>query len=162
MRPDKKKALKAHYTLRSSTFLRKLKELSFFEFEKRIKELAELDKAFNWESRSEWGIAEEAWQIINNLEISPLSLFLHPRILQEQPELLAYYRSVALLSQKGLKQLLSVPVEKIEQSAKVPSRENVERICLLINEFASIIITSVDTVTSEQISGHKDRISYLS
>jgi XcyI restriction endonuclease len=150
---DNTDALKAHYTLRSSTFLRKLKELSFFEFQKRIQTLAELDEAFSWENRNEWGIAEEAWQIINDSGISPLFLFLHPRILQEQPDLLAYYRSVALLSQKGLKQILSITVEKIEQSGKIPSREKVEKICLLINELVSIIIKSVDTITLEQISG---------
>ena len=151
--PDEKKALKAHYTLRSSTFSRKLKELSFFEFEKRIRTLAELDEAFSWDKRNEWGIAEDAWKIIEESKISPLFLFLHPRILQEQPDLLAYYRSVALLSQKGLKQILSITVEEIEQSAKVPSREKVKKICLLINEFISIIIKSVDTITLAQISG---------
>jgi len=151
--PDEKNALKAHYTLRSSTFSRKLKELSFFEFEKRIKTLAELDEAFSWDKRNEWGIAEDAWEIIDEAQISPLFLFLHPRILQEQPDLLAYYRSVALLSQKGLKQILSITVEEIEQSAKVPSREKVKKICLLINDFISIIIKSVDTITLAQISG---------
>lgn len=152
--PDgEQKALKAHYTLRSSTFLRKLKELSFFEFGQRIKDLAELEEAFSWEKRNEWGIEEDAWKIIDESEISPLFLFLHPRILQEQPSLLAYYRSVALLSQKGLKQILSITVEEIEQSAKVPSREKVRKICLLINEFVSIIIKSVDEITLEQISG---------
>jgi hypothetical protein len=151
--PDGNKALKAHYTLRSSTFLRKLKELSFFEFKKRIKALVELDEVFSWENRNEWGIAEDAWKIIDESEISPLFLFLHPRILHEQPDLLAYYRSVALLSQKGLKQILSITIEEIEQSAKVPSREKVEKICLLINELVSIIIKSADTITLEQISG---------
>ncbi|MGQ4647576.1 XcyI family restriction endonuclease [Lyngbya aestuarii] len=153
MTPNEKKALKAHYTLRSSTFFRKLNELSFFEFGKRIKALAELDEAFSWDNRSEWGIAECAWDIIRESEISPLFLFLHPRILQEQPALLAYYRSVALLSQKGLKQILSIAVEGIEQSAKVPSREKVQKICLLINEFMSILIESVDGISLEQISG---------
>ena len=146
-------ALKAHYTLRASTFLRKLKELSFFEFEERIRSLAELDEAFSWTNRKEWGISEDAWQMIHESSIPPLFLFLHPRILQEQPELLAYYRSIALLSQKGLKQILSITVEGIEQSSKVPSREKVEKICFLINEFVSVIIKSVDILSLNQISG---------
>jgi hypothetical protein len=150
---EEKNALKAHYTLRSSTFLRKLKEFSFFEFGKRIKALAELEEAFSWENRNEWGIEEDVWKIIYESDISPLFLFLHPRVLQEQPDLLAYYRSVALLSQKGLKQILSITVEDIEQSAKVPSREKVKKLCLLINEFVSILIKSVDKITLEQISG---------
>lgn len=153
METSAQEALKAHYTLRSSTFLRKLKELSFFEFEERIRALAELNEAFSWENRHEWGISEEAWQIINQSSISPLFLFLHPRILQEQPELLAYYRSVALLSQKGFKQILSISVEGIEQSSKTPSRVKVQQICVLINELTSVIVNSVDTITLSQISG---------
>ncbi|MGK7875079.1 MAG: XcyI family restriction endonuclease [Xenococcaceae cyanobacterium] len=150
---EQKQALKAHYTLRSSTFLRKLDELSFFYFRKRIQELVELGEVFNWDKRNEWGISEDAWQIIVHSDISPLFLFLHPRIIQEQPTLLAYYRSVALLSQKGLKQILSTTIEDIEQSGKVPSIEKVNKIYLLINEFVSIIVQSVDELTLEQISG---------
>ncbi|MEC4986927.1 MAG: XcyI family restriction endonuclease, partial [Oscillatoria sp. PMC 1076.18] len=145
--------IKAHYTLRSSTFVTKLKELSFFSFRTRVEALAKIDEVFSWTKRNEWGISEVAWEKTLEANISPLYLFLHPRILSEQPDLLAYYRSIALLSQKGFKKILSISIEQIEQGGRVPNRENSLKICFLINEFVSIIIENRETINLEQILG---------
>ena len=76
--------------------------------------------------------------------VEPLLFFLHPRVLEEQPSLLLYYRCVALLSQKGLQAVAGTGVAGIE-SRKVSRLTPVtaERIVRAVNEVLSQLAETV-------------------
>jgi hypothetical protein len=58
-----------------------------------------------WESRNELGISEAAWQRVKTQGINPVNVFCHPEAIKATPPLIAYYRCLALLPQKGAQRL---------------------------------------------------------
>jgi hypothetical protein len=103
----------AQYSLRASFFLRKLRGMRLWEAIEQVRILPAVANGFPWDQRQSWGIDGQAWTAIEAALISPLLIFCHPRVLAEQPHLLLYYRTVALVSQKGLASLVGGNIAKI-------------------------------------------------
>ena len=100
---------KESYLLKSTFFYSKLKSNGYFELFFDIQKLAAIEGAnLNWDKREEWNISSDAWELIQNSGIDPMIVFVHPKILQLNPAYLKYYRSIAMISQKGLKGLPSL------------------------------------------------------
>lgn len=59
----------------------------------------------NWEVRHEIGISDMAWLRVEGENIEPVLVFCHPEIITATPPLIAYYRCLALLPQKGAQRL---------------------------------------------------------
>lgn len=143
------------YQLRSTFFSEKLGEHGFFDFERKINKIIEDQKdLFNWENRDEWGISGDAWDEILNKGINPLSIFCHPRIVSHHPKLIRYYRSVALLPQKGMQKISSVSgIKEIEEGKRNVPQNKVSNIVFTLNELVCSIIKLTPDIDSNKIMG---------
>jgi len=112
----------AQYSLRATFFVRKLRSMKLWEAIEDVTELTKASEGFPWQDRRKWGIEDDAWEYVASQKIHPLLIFCHPRVLVEQPRLLLYYRTVNLISQKGLSALVGGNVAAIE-SGRVSSIE---------------------------------------
>lgn len=117
-----------------------------------IDNLIKIEHNFSWESKESWGISEKSWQLLLNCGISPLSVFSHPRILQEQPKLSTYYRNLSVLPQKAVKKLAFSNIEAIELGKSKLSYDKALILCQLYNSHASLIIESADQYCREDIT----------
>ncbi len=141
-------AVQIDYRLRSTFFHRKLLELGFLTFNSEIDKLIGISENFNWDSRDHWGISKLAWQMVIDSGVPPIAVFAHPRVLQEQPRLSAYYRNVAALPQKAVNKLV-LTIVSIERG-KVPlSAEKALHLCQLYNSHSSLIIEGASNYTRD-------------
>ncbi len=145
-------AMQADYLLRSTFFYRKIHELGFLEFVQEVEKLAVIAETYNWDERGNWGISFSSWEYITQSNLKPVSVFAHPRVLIEQPRLIAYYRSVAALSQKAVKNMTLGSLEAYEKSQNKKSLPYPEALKLasLINTHVSAIIDSSVLTFSQQ------------
>lgn len=144
----------AQYSLRSSFFVRKLRGLQLWEAIAEVEKIARLKASFKWNNRSKLGIEEESWQKIQDKGINPVLFFCHPRVITEQPRLLLYYRTLALISQKGLSTLASGPIARVE-AGKVDrvNSDWLQRVVLAINSLLSAIVKSAADIGARDFSG---------
>ena len=149
---------KESYLLKSTFFYSKLKSNGYFDLFMDVQKLSSIEGAsLNWNQRDKWKISASAWDTLAKNSIDPMLVFLHPKILQLNPAFLKYYRSVAMISQKGLKALTGVSnIEKIEQgkveSGKLPQK-SVNSIVAIINEILSLVVSLATDLDSNEIQG---------
>lgn len=136
-------AHKINYRLRSTFFYRRLHEYHTFEFPAIIKELIPHSDNFNWDDYQKWGISQSAFGLIQKSGLELIQVFSHTRLLRENPKLVAYYRNVAVLSQKATKYLIQLDPSKYEDGNKTELSENYAlKFSKLFNEHISLIIES--------------------
>ncbi len=136
-------AHKINYRLRSTFFYRRLHEYHTFEFPAIIKALIPHSDNFNWNDYPKWGIAHSAFEVIEKSDLALIQVFSHPRLLRENPKLVAYYRNVAVLSQKAIKYLIQIDPRKYEDGTKAKLSESYAlAFSKLFNEYISLIIES--------------------
>ncbi len=141
-------ANKINYRLRSTFFLRKIREYNTSKVISLLKSIVPMAKSYNWDERATWGIKEESFEYINHSDIAPIEVFCHPRIIREFPLLIAYYRNVAALSQKSISYLANINVKKYELEDKETSRpvsvstEIALKLTYLFNWHISLVIES--------------------
>ena len=149
---------KESYLLKSTFFYSKLKSNGYFELFFDIQKLATIEGTkLNWDKRKDWNISDEAWELLQKSGIDPMIVFVHPKILQLNPAYLKYYRSVAMISQKGLKTLSKVSnVEKIEQG-KVEtgtlSNSVVKSLVGILNEILSLVVSLATDLNDNELQG---------
>jgi hypothetical protein len=97
-------------------------------------------KNLTWDIK-ELNISKESFAVINNARIPLYMIFCHPEILNECPELVEYYRSLAAVSQKGLGQILSGKLEKI---SKKDVKERFQLIAKILNRIISAVILGTE------------------
>lgn len=123
----------------------------------RIAELFPHDALYDWSSRAEWGIGEDAFSYIGSTSLSYIQVFCHPKALREHPDLVAYYRNTAVLSQKSVKYLTGIDAKKYEAdqpSNIILSSADAQKLARLFNEHITLIIdSSVLTLTSQELEG---------
>ena len=151
-------ATKESYLLRSTFFYNKLQANGYFELYMQIRNLCDLEgKRLNWSNYPDWKISKTAWETLKTNKVDPMLVFVHPKILQLNPSFLKYYRSVAMLPQKGLKAISGVNnVEKIERGkmdAGSLSNELVNKLVASINEVLSLVITLASDIGENEIQG---------
>lgn len=121
-------AERARYALRSSYYYRMdghwdgLLEL--------LKGVANQD----WDGRAEWGISEAAWAQAQQTGAAPVSVFCHPEVITAEPRLIAYYRHLAVLPQKGM-QTLGVNTANLEDGRGRLNATRSIRIAATVNSF---------------------------
>ena len=149
---------KESYLLKSTFFYSKLKSNGYFDLFINMQKLASLEeKSLDWSQKIDWNISDSAWEILKNNGIDPMLVFVHPKILQLTPDSLKYYRSIAMISQKGLKALSGVSnVEKIEAgkvAAGSLSSKTVKNLVLVINEILSLVVTLATDINQNELQG---------
>lgn len=149
---------KESYLLKSTFFYNRLRTEGYFDLFVKIKKYAKIEGSkLNWDNRANWHISEEAWNIIIANDIQPMIVFLHPKVLQLNPHFLKYYRSAAMIPQKGLKSISGVSsIEKIEDghiAAGRLSQRQIENLVRSVNETMSIVVSLASDITEKKIEG---------
>jgi hypothetical protein len=150
--------IKESYLLKSTFFYDKLRANGYFELFFQVQNYCKLEGVtLNWEQRGQWKISETSWKVLEDSGISPMLLFVHPKVLKLNPQFLKYYRSVAMLPQKGLKAISGVStLERIEEGKVEPgslSSEIVTKLVCSINEVISLVVSLSTDITENEIQG---------
>lgn len=150
--------IKESYLLKSTFFYNRLRTEGYFSLFAQIKRYATVEGShLEWNNLEEWHISQEAWKIITDNDIQPILVFLHPKVLQLNPRFLKYYRSVAMIPQKGLKAVSGVSnVDSVEDGKVEPGRlsqKQIERLVQTINETMSIVISLASDINEKKIEG---------
>jgi hypothetical protein len=95
-----------NYALRSVFFLRQLTQRGYFKHADALDALRGQRPTYSWEDRIHWGITDRAWEACGDAKMDPLEVFAHPKVLIEHHQLIAYYRNVAVLPDKGVKYII--------------------------------------------------------
>jgi len=149
---------KESYLLKSTFFFNKLRTNGYFDMFLNVQALSSLEGTrLDWTKRNEWKISESAWKILEENQIDPMLVFVHPKVLQLNPTFLKYYRSVAMLPQKGLKAISRVSsVERIESGsveAGTLSVTTISNLVCSINEVLSLVISLTHEISANEIQG---------
>jgi len=131
-----------NYLLKATFFFKKLADLEFIGIVERVKDISETHQTHtSWDKRTELGIAEDAWKELAKHKVNAIRVFVHPNILKTYPQLLKYYRCLALLPQKGLQSLSGVSaVKSFEQNGREIPDAQMLKLVVSINEFISSLI----------------------
>jgi hypothetical protein len=151
-------ANRINYRLRSTFFYRKLKEYSTLAFPGMVAELFPVEHLYRWDDHAQWGIGEDAFTYITGQpEFHILQVFCHPRLLREHPQLLAYYRNLAALSQESVAYLVKIDVKKYETDREnrfALTAAQALTLARLFNEHITLIIdSSIQSITKEELHG---------
>lgn len=150
--------IKESYLLKSTFFYNRLNTNGYFTLFMKIKKFVKVEGSkLNWDKRNEWSISEEAWNIIHESGISPALVFVHPKVLKLYPIFLRYYRSIAMLPQKGLTSISKISnLENIEKG-KVDSnkirQESIYKLCKAINEVISVVLSIATGLNEKRLEG---------
>jgi len=128
----------------------------FYRARKTFQSLCELvDKTdssrYDWSDFQELGISKPSWKHVQKREIPPSLVFCHPQLIMDNPILAGYYRSLALLPQKGLGRL-AFNTKKLEEGERRSlSKIKAVQISKVINSFISSIIDGDPDFSLEEI-----------
>ena len=91
-------------------------------------------------------ISEKAWQHVQDGGIEPRMVFAHPALLREHPPVSAYYRGIALLSQKRVSDLATSVAnwEQLDKRSRVSEARSIDVACLYNTVISSIIEGAAD------------------
>ncbi len=150
--------IKEQYLLKSTFFYNKLKSNGYFKLFAKVRKLAKIEgEKLCWDNRADWNIGADAWNILQKNSISPMLAFVHPKVLKLNPEFLKYYRSVAMIPQKGFKTLAHVSnIEAIESGrldSNKLSNETITRLVRTINEVVSLVVQLALGINEREIEG---------
>jgi hypothetical protein len=135
---NQREAEELQYTIRSSFFYRKRQQYkTILNKIRRIR-----DPELNWEPLSDLGISQRAWARILEKKIRPSQVFCNPEVIAAEPDLIAYYRWVAILSQKGV-QRLAFGINALEESkGRGLSLHKAITLSALFNKYVSVVVQS--------------------
>lgn len=146
----------AQYSLRSTFFVRKIRESRLANVITEVEKLSKVAGSFSWDERASIGIEEDAWRRVVAKQLNPLSIFCHPRVLTEQPPLLLYYRTVALLSQKGLGLLVGGNVAAVESGRYDRlDPEWTQQVVVAINSIVSVVVQTAADIKAGDLAGYQ-------
>lgn len=150
--------VKESYLLKSTFFYNRLNTNGYFSLFMKVKKFVKIEgEKLEWSKRAEWNISEDAWDIIQENGISPALVFVHPKVLKLNPSFLKFYRSVAMLPQKGLTAISKVAnIDSIEKGKVDASRIKAESITMLtkaINEVVSVVVTVASGLNEKRLEG---------
>lgn len=134
-------AHKINYRLRSTFFYRKLHEYGSLEFSDSIRDLIPRGSNYNWTEFKSFGISDIAYNVILSSDLNLIQVFAHPKLLREHPQLVGYFRNVAVLSQKATKYLSNIDPKRFESEKpdELPE-QTAAALAQLFNEHISLII----------------------
>lgn len=151
-------ANRLNYQLRSAFFYRKLKEYNTLAFPLMIAELFSIENLYNWDEHNSWAIGEDAFNYIKgHSDLRLIQVFCHPKLLREYSGLLAYYRNIAVLSQKAVRNLINIDVKKFEENSEnrnLLTDIQAFSMARLFNTHISLIIdSSIQSLSKDELHG---------
>lgn len=149
---------KEQYLLKSTFFFNGLKTNGYFTLFLKVKMFVKIEgDKLDWSKRSDWSISEDAWDTIEERGISPALVFVHPKVLKLNPIFLKYYRSVAMIPQKGLTTISKVSnidaIEKGNVDASKIKVENITKLTKAINEVISVVVSVASELNEKKLEG---------
>ena len=150
--------VKESYLLKSTFFYNRLNTNGYFSLFMKVKKFVKIEgDKLDWSKRAEWNISEDAWDIIQESGISPALVFVHPKVLKLNPSFLKFYRSVAMLPQKGLTAVSKVanidPIEKGKVDTSRIKSESITKLTKAINEVLSVVVTVASGLNEKRLEG---------
>lgn len=150
--------IKESYLLRSTFFYNRLDTNGYFSLFMKVKKFVRIEgDKLDWSERNDWNISEDSWEIIRNNGISPALVFIHPKVLKLNPTFLKFYRSVAMLSQKGMTAISKVTNIDAIEKGKIDSgrikAESIDRLVKTINEVTSVVVTVASGLNEKRLEG---------
>ena len=150
--------VKESYLLKSTFFYNRLNTNGYFSLFMKVKKFVKIEgDKLDWSKRNDWNISEDAWNIIQESGISPALVFVHPKVLKLNPSFLKFYRSVAMLPQKGLTAISKVanidPIEKGKVDASRIKAESITKLTKAINEVLSVVVTVASGLNEKRLEG---------
>lgn len=150
--------VKESYLLKSTFFYNRLNTNGYFSLFMKVKKFVKIEgDKLDWSKRAEWNISEDAWDIIQESGISPALVFVHPKVLKLNPSFLKFYRSVAMLPQKGLTAISKVtnidPIEKGKVDASRIKAESITKLTKAINEVLYVVVTVASGLNEKRLEG---------
>lgn len=131
------KSLFFHAKLHEWKLLETAYEIERFEGEKVKWNLQEL------------GISEQAWNRVIHRGIAPVRVFAHPEVLQQVPRAVSYYRMLAMVSQKSMKNV-GLNTEPYEEGAQQLNQETASAIAVHLNKLVCQLILSEEKVDARE------------
>ncbi|TKJ27163.1 MAG: hypothetical protein CEE41_00020 [Hadesarchaea archaeon B3_Hades] len=142
----RKEAEELQYSLRSTFFYRR-----GLQFESLIQAVREIDSSkYDWTSPSSLGISKSSWAHIQAKKIPPCQVFCHPSVITTRPGFIMYYRSIAILPQKGTQRLV-FGVKSLEEKGGKLSKDKALVISKFLNAYISSIIDGDPNFSVENI-----------
>lgn len=153
-----REANRINYQLRSTFFYRKLREYGVLALPRLLSELTPAAHLYSWEHFAEWGIGIPAYHTIRKrADLTLMQVFCHPRALRERPQLVAYYRNIAALSQKGVRYLSGIdvkPLERLDAASVSLDNDSAMKLARLFNGHISLIVESaLQNLAAEELYG---------
>ncbi len=122
---------------KSSFFHHKLHEWQLVEIAERIEAL---DGAqYDWDDKDNLGIHLDAWNRAIHQGIKPVTVFAYPSVLQTVPYATAYYRMLAMVSQKSMARI-GLEIKIFEEGRSIPSEETALQIARHLNTVISQLV----------------------
>jgi hypothetical protein len=100
------------------------------------------------------GVTTSAFNRVKRIGILPHQVFPHPAVLMERPHLIAYYRNIATISQKGIGQILFSTAD-YEKKSRQMTQADADCLCKTLNRIISAVI---DTIPSYSVSLSRNTI----
>lgn len=119
---------------KSAFFHRKLHEWRLLEVAVQLEQVS--GEALEWEAL---GISPTAWKRVIHRGIRPVVVFAHPRVLQDVVGAVAYYRMLAMVSQKSMKNL-GLNIDAYERDKPLTDGTLVYRLAVHLNGLISRLI----------------------
>lgn len=149
---------KEQYVLKSTFFYNKLSSLGYFDLFEKMQKYSKVEgPSLDWSNRQDWHISDEAWDAIKDAGLAASMAFAHPKVIKLNPTFIKYYRSIAMIPQKGLSKLAGVSnlreIEAGQVEGSALSAGKVSSIISVINEFISLVVSLSSKIDEKEIQG---------
>jgi hypothetical protein len=139
-------ALTKAYTARAILFHN---EVAASNIDLLIAEIAKIRvQGLSWDL-ARLGISPTSFRRLKNIRENPLKVFAHPEVIRQRPHLIAYYRNIATISQKGITQILFSTARYEAKRSKGMTPADAEKVCRSLNPIISGVIDGSPGYTVE-------------
>lgn len=140
---EKERAWERDQLQRALFFHKAFHEYGLIELAERLDQIK--GEKYKWDL-SNLAISETAWNIAIHRGLKPVLVFCHPDVIMENPKFVAYYRMLAILSQKSM-QNIGLPVIDHELKGKALDKEKANKLAVTLNKVISSIIEDDPEIT---------------
>ncbi len=133
---------------KSLFFHNKLHEWALLEIAEQLDKLH--GDGYDWDNLEQLGISQRAWKKVIHSGVKPLMVFAHPEVLCKHPRSTAYYRMLAMVSQKSMSRL-RLPVAAFEEGTRMPTPDQAQRLVYHLNSIISRLVEGDETILAREL-----------